>query len=269
MSRSISLSILLAIGAATPVSAGDSLGPYVGLRIRDSVASGKGSELVASPSYLERRGSGVVIGASKSGGWFVLTNNHVVAPERKGLVPVPSVYLDGDWRTGRVLGTDAKADLALVHVKSSLKLRAMNLAAAAPSDGSKVMTRAFAAGTKWTTRTATLRHTIALADGKQAIAPHTHFVNVTFKQGESGGAVVANGRLVGLIYGNDVENKAGLCVDQPSIKAFLTRWNNGEVTTASVVPQPIRDARRAETFTPRPVRNSGPAANFKPRPLGR
>jgi S1-C subfamily serine protease len=232
------IALLIAAVVSPAAMAGDSLGPYVGLRIRDEVG-GRQPSRVARQSYEERRGSGVVVGQSKSGGWFVLTNNHVVASEQKGRVPAPSVYLDGDWRSGRVLGTDPDADLALIFVRSSTALRAVKVAAAVPSDGTKVTTRAFAAGTKWTTRKGTLRHTIVLKDGKQGIAPHTQFVSVTFKPGESGGAVIADGRLVGLIYGNDVENKTGLCVDLPSIKAFLGRWGWHSNATGSATPRPL------------------------------
>jgi hypothetical protein len=165
------------------------------------------------------------------------------------------VYLDGEWRTGRVLRTDPEADLGLVLVESPAKLREIPIADAVPADGSKVATRAFAAGTQWTKRSATIRHTIRLNDGKDAIAPHTHFVNVTFKQGESGGAIVANGRLVGLIYGNDIGNKTGLCVDLSSIKAFLAGTNR--ISRPAVVSErPSSGIRRS-------------AADFKPRPLGR
>ncbi len=123
MTRSILLALIL-ISGGTPASlwAGDSLGPYVGLRVRDEVKSSGSSALVSRGGYQERRGSGVVVGASPSGDWYVLTNNHVVAPESKQKVPIPAVYLDGDWRTGRVLRTDADADLALVLVNSPKKL---------------------------------------------------------------------------------------------------------------------------------------------------
>ncbi len=81
-------------------------------------------------------------------------------------------------------------------------------------------------------------------------------MNVTFKQGESGGAVVANGRLVGLIYGNDVGNGAGLCVDLSSIKSFLARTGSQSYETSVVSERPYLGLRRS-------------AADFKPRPLGR
>jgi S1-C subfamily serine protease len=256
MARSILLGLLLIASSTSPrLWAGDSLGPYVGLRVRDEAKSPRSASLLSQGGYQERRGSGVVVGTSPSGGWLVLTNNHVVAPESKQKVPVPSVYLDGDWRWGRVLRTDREADLALVLVNSPAKLRTISVADAVPADGSKVATRAFAAGTKWTKRAATIRHTIVLQDGKEAIAPHTHFVNVTFKPGESGGAVVANGRLVGLIYGNDIGNGAGLCVDLASIKAFLAGTSQRTAPTVAT-ERPYLGLRRS-------------AADFKPRPLGR
>lgn len=256
MTRSILLSLLLIASSTSPrLWAGDSLGPYVGLRVRDEAKSSRSASLLSQGGFLERRGSGVVVGSSPSGGWYVLTNNHVVAPESKQKVPIPAVYLDGDWRTGRILRTDADADLALVLVNSPAKLRTIPLADAVPADGSKVATRAFAAGTQWTKRSATIRHRIVLQDGKEAIAPHTHFVNVTFKQGESGGAVVANGRLVGLIYGNDIGNQSGLCVDLASIKAFLGRTNSTP-QRAVASDKPYLGLRRS-------------AADFTPRPLGR
>ena len=256
MTRSISLALLL-IASSTSQSlwAGDSLGPYVGLRVRDVDKSTRSASLVSRGGFQERRGSGVVVGKNSTGSWLVLTNNHVVAPESKQQVPVPSVYLDGGWRTGRVLRTDREADLALVVVNSPAKLRTISLAEGVPADGSKVATRAFAAGTQWTKRSATIRHRIVLQDGKEAIAPHTHFVNVTFRQGESGGAVVANGRLVGLIYGNDIGNGAGLCVDLSSIKAFLARTSSTP-EPAVVADRPYLGLRRS-------------AADFTPRPLGR
>ncbi|SDM19512.1 serine protease, S1-C subfamily, contains C-terminal PDZ domain [Halogranum gelatinilyticum] len=52
-------------------------------------------------------GSGFVIGDN-----HVLTNQHVVG----GVDDVEPRFSDGSWRTGRVVGTDAYTDLAVIHV---------------------------------------------------------------------------------------------------------------------------------------------------------
>ena len=229
---------LVVLTACLTEARAHSLGPYVGLRVRDEPTSGSPS-LVAAEYQTERRGSGVVVGTSTSGGWFVLTNAHVVEPMIEESRPVPSVYAAGEWRAGRVLGTNRNADLALVLIHCPERMRIMKIADGPPADGASVTTRAFASGTKWTTRKTRLQHSMPLDDGRRARAPHTHFVKAKFQQGESGGAVVSDGRLVGLIYGNDIENGWGLCVDYASITSFLARWGWKPGLYARLDPRPL------------------------------
>ncbi|MGC1273421.1 MAG: hypothetical protein WBC44_06905, partial [Planctomycetaceae bacterium] len=74
---------------------------------------------------------------------------------------------------------------------------------------------------KYTARETNLLHSLKLEDGAEAFAPQRYFIRTTFKPGESGGAVTVDGKLVGLIHGNDPEAERGICVDYAAIEEFL------------------------------------------------
>ena len=232
---------------ASSAARADSLGPYIALRIVGATVEASAPKAdvstTAERTMMIHRGSGVVVGPAKSGGWLVLTNAHVV--REAGKESGPEAWAAGGWRPGRVLGVDEAADLALIAVKSPEPLRVAKIATSPPPDGVSVKTRAFAGGTKYTARAAELRYALPLKDGRTGRTAHTYFVDTAFVPGESGGAVVLDGRLVGLIYATDMSGETpdsaddrgwGLCVDHPSIVAFLARF--GRRSNVAAAPRP-------------------------------
>lgn len=190
-------------------------GPYVALKVdlyRTGTDEGKASG--------EQRGSGVVVGQAGEGKWLVLTNAHVVEAGDASRV-VPQVFAGGKWRPGEVAASDAEADLALIRLDFPDGLRAADLSPKPPVDHAEAETHGFAAGKRYTVRKAELRRDLPLGSGSFARAPHRYFMRSTFLPGESGGAVTIGDRLVAVIHGNDPKAGWGICVDQPSIAAFL------------------------------------------------
>lgn len=149
---------------------------------------------------------------------LVLTNSHVVRDEGR-LLPTYRVWIGGEWRAAVFVADDVAADLALLRVAGA-SLSPVALAERPPYG--TVETHGYAFGAEYTPRRPVVSLTLTLEDGQQATARHRWFVQTRFEQGESGGAVTQDGRLVGLIHGND--RLSGMIVDLPSIRAFLSRW---------------------------------------------
>ena len=210
-------------------------GPYVAVQVDYYAGNTVRADAEGARKVSEGRGSGVIVGPGDEGTWFVLTNAHVVESDSESWLTVPRVYAGGQWRDGKIVATDAKADLALVQVSYAEPLRAIDLAEAAPSDDSDVETHGFAAGRKYTARETTLTYSLLLDDGVKAFAPQRCFMRTTFMPGESGGAVTVDGKLVGLIHGNDPEAERGICVDYAAIEEFLAP-HLSEKQTASATP---------------------------------
>jgi hypothetical protein len=192
-------------------------GPYVALRI--DLYRGP-ADVPNAKSVGEQRGSGVVVGPAGGGKWLVLTNAHVVEAGDADRV-VPQVFAGGRWRPGEVAASDAEADLALIRFEFPDGMRPADLSPTPPADHAEAETHGFAAGKTYTVRKAELRRDLPLGGGSFARAPHRYFMRSTFLPGESGGAVTIGGRLVAVIHGNDPKAGWGICVDQPSIAAFL------------------------------------------------
>ena len=174
----------------------------------------------------------MIVGSAGDDIWYVLTNAHVVDRDSDAWHVHPRVYAGAKWRPGVVVASDAAADLAIVAIRYSLPMRAVTLAEAAPKDRASVKTHGFAAGRKYTNRETELMHGLTLEDGVQAFASQRFFLRTTFQPGESGGAITIDGKLVGLIHGNDPQAKRGICVDYDAIATFLAP-HLPEVKTAS------------------------------------
>lgn len=133
-----------------------------------------------------KQGSGVVINV-KDGTAYVLTAEHVVDEDRTVKVLWPGV--DNAERLGVVLRTDVGRDLAIVRVQDSPS-RTFMLIARPPPDGSQVEMLGFGRG--W------FRRWLAIA--KETKSGDLH-VTPGCMCGDSGGAMIHEGRLVGIISG--------------------------------------------------------------------
>jgi S1-C subfamily serine protease len=235
---SVAVALVLCLGTTAVATAATKVpGPFVAVQVDYYEGTVDPLEIEAGTpgggeKVSEGRGSGVVVGSGDDGVWYVLTNAHVVEGDSEAWYVHPRVYAGAKWRTGVVVATDAAADLALIELPYAGTLRVATLADGAPDDRAHVKTHGFAAGRKYRNRETELRHSLKLDDGVEAFASQRYFIRTTFQPGESGGAITIDGKLVGLIHGNDPEAERGICVDYDAIETFLAP-HLPEVKTAS------------------------------------
>lgn len=145
------------------------------------------------PSYTQRGlGSGVIV----SSDGYVLTNNHVI----EGVDKIEIVTAEGTVLTGKLVGADAKSDIAVIKVEAT-GLTAMPLGDSATLEvGEWVL----AVGNPFSER---LGHTVtagivsAVGRSNLDIADYEEFIqtDAAVNPGNSGGALVnARGELVGI-----------------------------------------------------------------------
>jgi len=137
-----------------------------------------------------RMGSGVIV----SSDGYVLTNNHVVEGQSQVTVTLP----DKREFTGKVVGQDAKTDLAVV------KIEAKDLPSVPWGDSSKLQVGEYvlAVGNPFgLTSTVTLGIVSAMGRGHMGITQYEDFIqtDAAINPGNSGGALVnTKGELVGI-----------------------------------------------------------------------
>jgi len=197
--------------------------PYVAVRIDyfggDPVAAG--GDATSARRLGEQRGSGVVVGKTDGGSWYVLTNAHVVDAGPTIKRAEPNVLALGTWRKGRVVARDDESDLALIRIHATEALPMIDVSKELPPDGAAIESHGLIGGQTYCERKAELKHALPLPGGVQAWAPHRYYVHTTFRSGESGGAITFQNQLVALIHGNDPAAGWGLVVDHASITTFL------------------------------------------------
>ena len=154
----------------------------------------------------DARGSGEIV-ASEGGRYLAVTCSHVV---RAGWPH--AILAGGTTYPAEVLRHDAKADLALVAFTAPEGLAVLPVADEPPTNRTPVTTHGYPGGGSRRDRPsyAVVGHAVGLYE-----------VPGGFLQGESGGAVIAGGKLVGVITGTD--GRTGLAVDLPTVKAFLAQ----------------------------------------------
>jgi Do/DeqQ family serine protease len=135
-------------------------------------------------------GSGVVVDSQGT----ILTNNHVV--EHASEVKV--AFQDGHERPARIVGVDARTDLAVLHVDDGVLPRAVM----GDSDGLQVGDIVLAVGNPFGIgQTVTMGIVSALGRGNVGVADYEDFIqtDAAINPGNSGGALVnTRGEVVGI-----------------------------------------------------------------------
>lgn len=208
------------LGCVSQAVAGDSRGPLVGIRAdvvkRECTPCG----------CVERRGdqwgSGDVLWRTDSGRFAVLTNAHVVLAPSGTVRTGVWVYAAEAWREAIVGEVDPESDLALLSIEAP-ELRTCPPASSPPPHGLDVTSHGFAGGEHYRRRPTKILREIPLLNGATASTPGYYYTPVRFDHGESGGPVVAAGRLAALIAANGNEDQYGYVVSWEAIVAFLVR----------------------------------------------
>lgn len=197
-------------------------------------------------------GSCVAIGRIGSHEYFV-TNRHMFAGE--GIVAINGVtiithdqgnftaeYVDG--RSG--IGQDG-VDLALIRVQSENKWRCYPIANQVPPQGTPVTIKGFPRG-QWSDVGSTVS-SYSQAWGMLC----SHYT----QQGASGGAVVQEGKLVGVVWGNQVGQTRGTFATPATSVSKFVRGVLGQLPSCSAPSKPKPSEPPAVVDLPAPPQSSG------------
>jgi hypothetical protein len=213
--------------------------------------------------------SGTLIGGLRDQRFAVLTCAH--GYDDKATVSVE--MRPGTWIEGDVLALDARADLGLLAVAYPDRLPCLELSDVSAAPGTGVTVRGFPRGERYRERSTQVLRDLGTVS----------VVDSTFIPGESGGSVVANGRLVGVIVGTDLVMPLGLpgpavltpkypngyIIPQPMVREFVLTANGGQPPTTSGpgqdTPQPFRRRESAPVLADEAEPNLGPATPVLPR----
>jgi hypothetical protein len=176
-------------------------------------------------------GSGAVFRADK-GESYVLTNKHVApAPNRVYKVRSAGKVHDAEW-----VATDAGCDLALLRVRAALV--SIPLADAEPAPGTAVRVYGYGGFPK--------AGTVVGPDPFGGRIPGTGEIwRVSFvpEPGDSGSPVIADGKLVGVLWGTAGHDGRTCAVRLHEIRGFLSRHTGVKAATGTpaAVAGPLRE----------------------------
>ena len=165
-------------------------------------------------------GTGTVIGRDESNRVIVLSCGH-----GWGSGPVDIWFRKGDHREGRILAkrVDGDVDIGLIAFTSKADVPAYPLGEKAPSKGHALTTGGWGDGT--------LKMNCVDADGY--FGKNTLVISTTYRQGDSGGPVLWDDKLVGVVNGN--MDRQGVATSVKACRAFVQ-------ATLGSVPGPVEEA---------------------------
>jgi hypothetical protein len=173
-------------------------------------------------------GSAVCIGNDRQGRTIYLTARHVV--EGSGAVWVGILH---KWEPGAILGIGSGVDLALLA--SAPNDKCVSVAPSSPPANTPIDIIGFPHGGARTER----QSSVVSSDGQWLVAL------VGFREGESGGAVLSGGQLVGIISrtpqffpGGPITGRGGRAVAAEAITAFITQTLGEIPTCGGIAPSP-------------------------------
>ncbi|WP_310820817.1 S1 family peptidase [Stratiformator vulcanicus] len=191
-------------------------------------------------------GSSVLVARDGNRYWG-LTNKHVVTFDSQAARPA-SLSIDlrpfgGNAKTRAALGAvSTKYDLAVFTFESNLDLPVAVFARGEPPDGSEVTLQTYTGGETFFERSSRYRHDVDLGntDGSavRSDLQDTAYLDANVRPGDSGGAVLYNGELVGLVYALDVKYPFGLCTDYASTREFMREIGWVPTPAQGVPPAP-------------------------------
>lgn len=179
-------------------------------------------------------GSGIITRRKKSGEYVAITNRHVLEMARPNPNATKTAYvmIGGNWIEAKEGGKSLKVDLALLTFRFSGQLGVMPISATAPEYGSTVHLYSFRR------RGALMRQAakISARSTNGGDLTGSDYLTADVWDGQSGGGVIQNGRLVGVIYARDSKPRGfrglitgykytgmGICVDHSSLKEFAIK----------------------------------------------
>jgi serine protease Do len=226
------------------------------------------------PRHAEARGSGFIVDADGT----VVTNNHVV----KGANSVSVTLADGTKLPAKVIGRDARTDLAVLKVNAGHKLAFVDLGDSAkvrPGEWVVAMGNPFGLG-------GTVTAGIVSASGRDIGAgPYDNFIQIDapINQGNSGGPLFTqDGRVVGvnsaIISPSGGSVGIGFAIPSATVRTVVAQLQaDGHVTRGylGVQTQPVNTAMAAALRLPKGeqagalvagVENDSPAAKAGVQP---
>jgi S1-C subfamily serine protease len=154
-------------------------------------------------------GTGTLIRAD-----LIITNNHVVVDRAKnGKITVK--FPDGLICRGKVVKTDKVWDLAVIRIEDSVSVTPMPLGNR-QATGVMITVGGYGSGDY---KASTGELTAFYLPTNESSYPGMLEVNTTVRSGDSGGAMVRNGELVGVLWGCNDTDTYGTCISQ--VKKFL------------------------------------------------
>jgi serine protease Do len=202
------------------------------------------------PHGVEARGSGFLVGADG----IVVTNNHVVENARSVSVTLD----DGTQLSARVLGRDARTDLAVLKVEAGRKLPYLELGDSAhvrPGQWVVAVGNPFGLG-------GTVTAGIVSALGRDiGSGPYDDFLQIDapINQGNSGGPLFTqDGRVVGvntaILSPTGGSVGIGFAIPADTVRSVVAQLQNGGRVTRGYIgvgTQPVTDAIAAAMQLPR------------------
>jgi hypothetical protein len=191
-------------------------------------------------------GTGTIIGRDQKQQAVVLTCGH----GWKAGKPVDIWFAPGDHRPGtiRALRTDATVDIGVMTFAHQGELAAYPLTDKAPSRGHALTAGGWGAG----------RLNLACVDCEGYFGKATLVVSSQFRQGDSGGPVVWDDKLVGVINGN--MDQYGVATSSKACRALV-------VATIGAVPGPVEESDIPPPPGPPPAGNAAPTLAERPPEL--
>lgn len=232
--RSISLIVLL-LGIAVPWPASGA----------DKVASSKAGvvKIVTAPG--SKTGTGIVVRRDADEAWIV-TAMHVVSDADKISVRFPGVEQSWTAEAKNIEFDNPAQGLALLRVSGSLPAQVVALPLAgdvAPSGGEEVTIIGHQPSTgEW----GILMGTVSRRKGRELV------IQAPIQEQASGGPVIVDGRVVGLVQRRDPSGQFGYAVTAHSIREYLD-GNQVSVAAAPGAPPPSAQDRGTSVVPPTAV----------------
>lgn len=144
---------------------------------------------------------------------LIITNNHVVRDRARGGT-ITVKFPDGLIYAGKVVKTQKVWDLAAIRIES-VSVTPLPLGDR-QATGVMITVGGYGSGDY---KASTGELTAFYLHNNASSYRGTLEVNTTVRSGDSGGAMVRNGKLVGVLWGCDSTNTYGTCISQ--VKKFL------------------------------------------------
>jgi len=162
-------------------------------------------------------GSGSLVSAPAVGGGLVVTNQHVVGRQTTATLR----WSDGTTARGRVVFTDRAADLALIELAAPAHIQPLQIASKAemPRAGDAVSLAGYGTARRLTIWPARVQGYAKDKTGRDSI-----IVRTNAESGDSGGPIIFQGRVVGVLWGGRGHYAAGRRFVMTDVRGTCGNW---------------------------------------------